>query len=91
MFEAMSQGENLEGNPERLEQVAMDIQLIDDLLSIHRMRVFSRPLMYTNAGRIRKDVTLQGMFNARLDNYLKEWKDFTNENTGKQLKSKTKE
>lgn len=54
------------------EQILADMELIDDLLSIQKMRVISRVVMFTKGGKIRKDFTMQGMIDNRLNLYLQE-------------------
>lgn len=54
------------------ETILADIEFIDDLLSIQRMRVIGRAVAFTKSGRMRKDVTLQSMVDNRLNLYLQE-------------------
>ncbi len=54
------------------QQLMDDIELIDDLLSIHRMRSIGKVVMYTAGGKVRRDATTRGMIDKRLDRYLEE-------------------
>lgn len=62
----------MKANGSTNEEILADMELLDDLLSIQRIRVIGRAVMYTNSGRVRKDTTMQGMIDNRLNLYLKE-------------------
>jgi hypothetical protein len=54
------------------QELMDDMELIDDLLSIQRMRCIGKIVRYTAGGRIRRDTTMSGMIDKRLNRYLEE-------------------
>ena len=70
--EYLLMAQTMKENGSPVKQIAADIELLDDLLQLQRVRVIGRAVMFTKSGRLRKDNTLQGMINNRLDRYIQD-------------------
>lgn len=59
-----------------LEQTALEIEFLDDLLALQRMRpvVTSAINRYTASGRIRRDSAMNDLINKRLDQLITDLK-----------------
>jgi len=56
------------------EAIALEIDFLDDLLSMQRMQSIGRAFSYTKSGKIRKDYLLTGMIDKRLDMHIEDLK-----------------
>lgn len=63
-------------NEGSLEQTALEIEFLDDLLALQRMRpvVTSAINRYTASGRIRRDSDMSDLINKRLDQLITDLK-----------------
>jgi len=61
-------------NGSTIETATLEIEAIDDMLSILKIRSIINTQRYTAKGRIRKDVSVREMINTRIDKLLEEIK-----------------
>lgn len=59
------------------EQAALELEALDDMLSVMRMRAVVHSQRLTAKGRVRKDATIQHMISSRLDHLLEDLKNMS--------------
>lgn len=54
------------------EQIVLDIEAIDDLLQLQRVRTLLVPLQFTRTGRLRKDYTFSSIVERRIEKLVED-------------------
>lgn len=72
--------ETMVENGSSIQQAALEIEAIDDMLRIHRMELIINYNRFTKTGRMRKNVSLLDLLDGRVNNLIDDLKTQNNEN-----------
>lgn len=67
--------ETMVENGASVEEAAVTISAIDDMMIIQRMQIITNTMRFTTTGRLRKDHNMVDMLSRRLDQLLVELKE----------------
>lgn len=65
----------MKANGSTTQQISLEIEAIDNMLSMQRIRSIISSRRFTSTGRIRKDSSLTNMIDKRLDQLVQELKE----------------